>query len=125
VEVSPQLAAERGLEHAGWATVVTTRAAIEARVMVTDRMQPLLVDGETVHVVGLPYHWGSNGIVTGDSANELLPMVLDLNTHIAEYKALTCDVQAGRRPRGADLHRLVEDYRRRAGAGHEGVHESR
>jgi formate dehydrogenase major subunit len=97
VEVSPQLAREAGLEHAGWATVVTSRGAIEARVMVTDRLRPLTVDGRTVHVVGLPYHWGRNGLVTGDSANELLPMVLDANVHIAEYKALTCDIRPGRR----------------------------
>ena len=42
---SPELAAERGLEHGGWATIVTARAAIEARVLVTDRMRPLRVDG--------------------------------------------------------------------------------
>jgi formate dehydrogenase major subunit len=124
VEVSPQLAGEAGLEHAGWATIVTSRSAIEARVMVTDRIRPLTIDGRTVHLVGLPYHWGSKGIVTGDSANELLPMVLDLNVHIAEYKALTCDIRPGRRPRGEELTRLVDDYRRRAGGGeHAGVHQ--
>jgi formate dehydrogenase major subunit len=123
VEVSPQLADERGLEHAGWATVVTTRSAIEARVMVTERMTPLTVEGQTVHVVGLPYHWGRQGLVTGDSANELVSMVLDLNVHISEYKALTCDVRPGRRPRGAGLRELVEDYRRRSGPDHEGVHQ--
>src|SRR6202051_591562 len=37
-EVSPQLAAERGLEHLGWATIVTARTAIEARGLVTDRV---------------------------------------------------------------------------------------
>jgi formate dehydrogenase major subunit len=63
--------------------------------------------------------------VTGDSANELLPMVLDLNVHISEYKALTCDVRPGRRPRGDELTRLVEDYRRRAGVERAGVHEHR
>ena len=31
-EVSPELAAERGLSHLGWATIVTARTAIEARV---------------------------------------------------------------------------------------------
>ncbi len=41
----PELAAERGLEHGGWATIVSSRAAIEARVLVTDRMQPLQVQG--------------------------------------------------------------------------------
>jgi anaerobic selenocysteine-containing dehydrogenase len=42
-EVSPRLAAERGLEHLGWATIVTARNAIEARVLVTERMKPLTV----------------------------------------------------------------------------------
>jgi formate dehydrogenase major subunit len=114
-EVSPQLAAERGLEHGAWATIVTSRAAIEARVLVTDRMAPLTVAGRTVHQVGVPYHWGRKGLVKGDAANELLGLVLDLNVHIAEYKAATCDIRPGRRPRGAELTALVEDYRRRAG----------
>jgi formate dehydrogenase major subunit len=57
VEVSPELAAERRLEHRGWATIVTARSAVEARVMVTDRLTPLTVDGRVVHQVGLPYHW--------------------------------------------------------------------
>jgi formate dehydrogenase major subunit len=115
VEVSPELAAERGLEHAGWATIATARTAIEARVMVTDRIKPLDVQGRTVHQVGLPYHWGRNGVVTGDAANELTAVVLDLNVHISEYKTLTCDIRPGRRPRGAGLPELVDDYRRRAG----------
>ena len=34
-EVSPELAEEAGLEHGGWATIYTTRSAIEARVLVT------------------------------------------------------------------------------------------
>ena len=65
VEVSPELAAERGLEHLGWATVVTSRSAIEARVLVTDRLTPLRVQGRVVHQVWMPYHWGSAGLVTG------------------------------------------------------------
>ncbi len=40
-EVSPELAAERGLEHLGWATIISARTAIEARVLVTERMKPL------------------------------------------------------------------------------------
>jgi formate dehydrogenase major subunit len=117
-EVSPQLAAERGLEHGGWATIATTRTVIEARVLVTDRLQPLAIGSDpprTVHQVGLPYHWGRKGLVTGDSANELLPIVLDRNVHISEYKTATCDIRPGRRPRGPALRELVEDYRRRAG----------
>jgi formate dehydrogenase major subunit len=113
-EVSPALARERGLEHGGWMTVVTMRTAIEARVMVTERIAPLVVDGREVHQVGLPYHWGSRGYVTGDSANDLVGLALDPNVHIGEYKALTCDVRPGRRPRGSGLLELVDSYRRRA-----------
>ena len=67
-----------------------------------------------LHQVGLPYHWGSRGIAKGDSANDLLGLALDPNVHIGEYKAQTCDVRAGRRPRGPALLALLEDYRRRA-----------
>jgi formate dehydrogenase major subunit len=114
-EVSPQLAAERGLQHGGWATIATTRAAIEARVLVTDRVKPLQVQHKTVHQVGLPYHWGRKGLVKGDAVNELLGLALDRNVHISEYKVATCDIQPGRRPRGEALREFVEDYRRRAG----------
>jgi formate dehydrogenase major subunit len=115
VEVSPQLAAERRLEHGGWATVITARQAVEARVLVTDRIKPLQVQGRTMHLVGAPYHWGGVGIVTGDSANELLPVVLDNNVHINEYKVATCDIRPGRRPRGRARLELVQEYRVRAG----------
>ncbi|GIH16478.1 formate dehydrogenase subunit alpha [Rugosimonospora africana] len=114
-EVSPELAAERDLRHLGWATIVTARNAIEARVIVTDRMPPLRVGGRTVHQIGLPFHWGPNGYSTGDAANELAPIALDPNVHIQEDKAFTADIRPGRRPRGADRLRLVEEYRRRAG----------
>jgi formate dehydrogenase major subunit len=125
VEVSPELAEEAGLEHAGWATIITTRSAAEARVLVTDRMAPLTVRGRRVHVVGFPYHWGRKGIVTGDAANELLSMVLDYNVHIAEYKVATCAIKPGRRPRGAALEALVADYRRRGQGQTESVHDVR
>jgi formate dehydrogenase major subunit len=114
-EVSPELAAERGLEHAGWATIVTARGAIEARVLVTERMKPLRVGGRTLHQIGLPWHWGPNGITTGDAANELSHLSLDPNVHIQEVKAMACDIQPGRRPRGPALRELVRSYQQRAG----------
>jgi len=114
-EVGSGLAEERGLEHGDWATVVTSRAAIEARVLVTDRIPPLLVRGRVMHHVGLPYHWGTKGIATGDTVNDLFPLVLDPNVHIQEVKCATCDIRPGRRPRGRALLELVERYRREAG----------
>ena len=65
----------------------------------------------------MPYHWGKKGIVTGDSANDLLGLALDPNVHIGEYKVTTCDIRPGRRPRGPALVEFVEGYRRRVGAG--------
>jgi formate dehydrogenase major subunit len=113
-EVSPELAAERGLEHGGWATIVTARAAIEARVLVTARIRALEIDGRTVHQVGVPWHWGTNGLSRGDAGNDLLAIVLDANVHIQESKASSCDIRPGRRPRGTELPKMVEAYRRRA-----------
>ncbi len=114
VEVHPDLARERGLRHGDWATIVTARSAIEARVMVTDRMRPVRTNGRVQHQVGLPFHWGSRGLTTGGSANDLSHMALDPNVHIQEVKALTCDIRPGRRPRGAKLTRFVAEVRERA-----------
>jgi formate dehydrogenase major subunit len=115
VEVSPELARIRGLDHLGWAHVVTSRAAVEARVYVTDRMAPLRIDGRVLHQVWLPYHWGPTGLVTGDVVNDLLGIVADPNVLIQESKVATCDVLPGRRPRGAELTALLTRLRSRAG----------
>lgn len=119
LEVSPELAAERGLANAQWAHVVTARSAVEGRVLVTRRATPLRIgsaeDARTVHQIGVPWHWGSNGLSTGDAANEMLSVALDPNVHIMETKAATCDIRPGRRPRGPALVDYLADYRRRAG----------
>jgi formate dehydrogenase major subunit len=117
-EVSPELAAERGLEPYGWATIISPRAAIEARVLVTERMTPLVVGGHTVHQIGLPYHWGvgSDAVVSGDAANDLLGLTLDPNVQIQESKVGSCDIRPGRRPQGEELLRLIAEYQSRSGA---------
>jgi formate dehydrogenase major subunit len=115
IEISPQLAAERGIAHLDWAHLVTARTAVEARVLVTDRLRPLRIGGRTVHQICIPYHWGAGGLTRGDSANDLLGVTLDANVHIQESKVGTCDLQPGRRPTGAALLEYVAEYRRRAG----------
>jgi formate dehydrogenase major subunit len=110
VEVSHELAEKRGLTHGGWATVITSRSALEARVLVTERMKPIEVQGQELEQVGLPWHWGTKGLTRGDSANDLIPIVLDPNVHIQEVKAASCDIRRGRRPRGRALRELVESY---------------
>ena len=96
-EVSRELAAEKNLKNGGWATITTARATIEARVLVTDRLMPLRIGRRTIHQIGLPYHWGSKGLVRGDSTNELISMVADPNVSIQESKALTGNIEPGRR----------------------------
>ena len=103
--MSPELAAERGLEHGGWATIISERSAIEARVLVTARIKPLRVRGRTLHQIGLPYHWGGNGITIGDAANDLLAAVLDPNVHIQESKAT--DLRHPARPAAARARRCA------------------
>ena len=84
--------------------------------LVTERVRPIrLRDGQVVHQIWMPYHWSYSGVSTGDSANDLLGIVLDPNTHIQEDKVSTADIRPGRRPRGPELIEFVEGYRQRAG----------
>jgi formate dehydrogenase major subunit len=96
-EIDPILAAERGIEDGGWMVIETERAAIEARARVTARMRPLRVDGQAVHHVALPWHWGFGMLSPGDSANDLGVIAADPNVSIQADKAFTCNVRAGRR----------------------------
>ena len=105
-EIDPQLAADRGIEDGGWLTIFTERAEIEARAKVTDRIRPLRVDGQVIHQVGLPWHWGYSGLSRGDTVNELVSLSGDPNVSIQDDKAFTCNVRAGRR-QGASTARLA------------------
>ena len=95
-EIDPDLAADRGIEDGGWMTIVTERAEVEARAVVTDRIRPLLVEGRVVHQISLPWHWGYATSSTGDITNDLISLTGDPNVSI-EDRAFTCDVRAGRR----------------------------
>jgi len=101
-EVSPELAMYAGLQHGEWATIVTVRGLVEARVLVTPRIKPMHIDGRVIHQVGLPYHWGYRGGVTGDIVNDLLVISEEPNVRIMETKALTCNIVPGRRARGPE-----------------------
>jgi len=99
-EISPELARERGIENGGWVTIMTPRGIVEARALVTRRMQPLQINGTTVHQVGVPFHWGYRGLVKGDSANDLVAISEEPNVRIMEAKGILCDVSPGRRAQG-------------------------
>ena len=112
LEVSPELAAERGLEHARLGDDRDgARGDRGARAGHRPHPAAARSAGATCTRSALPYHWGRTGLVTGDAANELLPLALDPNVHIREYKAL--DLRHARRapPARAGAAALVEDYR--------------
>ena len=114
-EISPELADEAGIGHGDWATLYTPRALVAARALITPRMRPLWIEGRRIHQVGLPYHWGWKGLVTGDVANDLLAISEEPNVRIMETKALVCNIVPGRPPEGPQaLQELKEHLRRPA-----------
>ncbi|HMA34219.1 MAG TPA: formate dehydrogenase subunit alpha, partial [Chloroflexia bacterium] len=99
VEISPALAQEKAIANGDWVVVSTPRGAAEARALVTDRLQPLKIRRRLVHQVGMPWHFGWQGLATGGVANNLTALVADPNVSIHESKAFMCDLRKGRLPR--------------------------
>jgi formate dehydrogenase major subunit len=95
VEISEELAAELDVKHKELVTVESKRGAIQAIAVVTKRFKPFQVNGTTIHQIGMPWHWGFQGLCVGDSANDLSPYVGDANTMIPEYKAFLVRVKKG------------------------------
>jgi formate dehydrogenase major subunit len=96
VEISPELAGERGVANGDWVVVSSPRGAIEARALVTGRLKPVVVDGRPAHTVGLPIHWGYAGESVGAIVNTLSPLLLDPNADIHSAKSFVCELRAGR-----------------------------
>jgi formate dehydrogenase major subunit len=92
-EISPQLAGLVGVANADYVTITTPRGSIRARALVTARIPPVRINGRTVHQVGLPYHFGGRGLVTGDVVNDLVAISQEPNVKIMEAKALVCRVE--------------------------------
>ena len=95
-EISPELAAEKGVQNTGWVTISTARGKIHTKALVSDRIPVYDFEGEKLHTIGLPYHWGPNGLVTGAVVNDLLPVSLEPNVSIHEAKAFTANLEKGR-----------------------------
>lgn len=94
VEISEQLAAEKGITKGGWVRVWSKRGSVVAKAMVTKRIKPLTCDGKTVHIVGIPLHWGFTGAAKkGFGPNMLTPFVGDANIETPEYKAFLVNIE--------------------------------
>jgi formate dehydrogenase major subunit len=96
VEMSPQLAREKGVHNGDWVTVRSMRGAFEARALVTARIRPLVIGSKTVHQIGVPMHWSYMGLTTGAAPNDLTHLALEPNVSIFEVKAIVCNLRAGR-----------------------------
>ncbi len=93
VEMSEELAKEKGINNKDKIIISSARGEIPAYAMVTKRYKPFKVNGKKVHQVGMPWHFGFKGFATGGTANRLTPHIGDANTLIPEYKAFLCDIR--------------------------------
>jgi formate dehydrogenase major subunit len=93
IEMSPQLAAERGIKNGDVVEVESLRGKVQAVAMVTIRIKPFQVMGKTVHLVGMPFAFGWTKPKCGDATNRLTTSVGDPNTTIPEYKACMVNVR--------------------------------
>jgi len=96
VEISPELAHDRGVANGDWVVVSTPRGEIESRALVTARLKPVIVDGRPAHTVGMPIHWGYAGETVGAIVNNLSALSLDPNADIHGAKSFACQLRAGR-----------------------------
>jgi peptide/nickel transport system substrate-binding protein len=68
---------------------------------VTKRLKPMTCDGKTVHVVGIPLHWGFTGAARkGFGPNSLTPFVGDANVETPEFKAFLVNIEKSTGPGG-------------------------
>jgi formate dehydrogenase major subunit len=94
VEIGEELAKEKGIEKGGWVRVWSKRGSIKAKAVVTKRIKALQIDGKTMHIVGIPLHWGFVGETKkGFGPNSLTPFVGDANTDTPEFKAFLVNIE--------------------------------
>jgi formate dehydrogenase major subunit len=96
VELSPELAKEKGIANGDMVKVASGRGEVDAVAIVTRRFRPFKIQNQTVHQVGLPMHYGWHTPKAGDSANLLTPTVGDGNTMIPETKAFMVNIEKKR-----------------------------
>ncbi len=101
-EISMELAKLRGIGNGDKVFVESPRGKVWAIAIVTSRIKPFVIAGQTVHLVGIPWHYGwLHSKEAGVNANRLTPTVGDPNTMIPESKAFMVNVtKAAKEPAG-------------------------
>jgi formate dehydrogenase-N alpha subunit len=88
VEIGEDLARMKKIASGDRVRVRSIRGFIKAVAVVTKRIRTLDVYGKKVYTVGIPIHWGFQGLArNGFIANTLTPSVGDANTQTPEFKA--------------------------------------
>ena len=94
IEISEELAGEKGIKSGDKVRVWNNRASVEVDAVVTKRVKPLTVHGKTQHLIGLTHHFGWSDLFgTGDVVNDLTPNVGDPNSQTPEYKAFLVNIE--------------------------------
>ena len=93
IEISEELANELNIKNTEWVIVESPRDQIECKALVTRRLQPFKMGGKVLHQVGMPIHWGYEGVVVGASVNNLAALVAEPNVSIHEGKAFVCNIR--------------------------------
>jgi len=94
VEISEELAKEKGIKHGAWVKVWSKRGSVKGKAVVTKRLKPFQVDGKIVHQIGLPLNFGFIGKAKKASpVNTLTPPVGDANAQTPEFKAFLVDIE--------------------------------
>ena len=114
VEIGTVLAHQLGIQNGDLVVVRSARGMIKAVAMVTRRIRPVTVNGEWVHQIGIPVHWGFQGLTRkGYFANNLTPYVGDANTQTPEFKAFLVNVEKDMSEFMPHTHKPGEEHEER------------
>jgi len=93
VELPEELATAKGIKGGDLVKVSSARGSVEGPALVTKRIRPLKVAGQTVYQIGIPIHWGFVGRVRGPLVNNLTPSAYDPNSGTPEYKGFLVNLE--------------------------------
>jgi formate dehydrogenase major subunit len=99
VEISEELAQEKGIRGGDTVKVSSIRGTYIAKAMVTKRIKQMIVDGKKIHQIGIPIHWGFRGIAEDEDktaktlTNQLTPTAIDPNAFTPEFKGFLVKIE--------------------------------